>query len=293
MPGPETYIVLLFIALLAGVGITAIGPGGIFLTIALFALLPLAPPVIAGTASATFVVTGLLGSAMYLRSGELTRRENRTLALLLSAASVAGALAGTRLNPLLPTRVFGILLGAMAIATGLLIIVKRRRGARRTERGTRRTEPDEHTTNGVAPHGSRRAERQPSPAEPHLNNGVSEVPGHIYVILLGLGIGLLGALLGVGGPVLAVPALVVLGVPILAAVAVAQVQSVFVAAFATIGYAVQGAVSWPLALWVGVPQLVGALAGWWIARRTAPEKLEIVLGVALVGVGVYLLIAGA
>lgn len=262
MPGPEILLVLVLIAFLAGIGITAIGPGGIFLTIALFFLLPVAPPTIAGTASATFVATGILGSVMYLRSGELARAANRRLATLLSVASVAGALTGARLNPFLPLRVFGMLLGAMAVSIGLLIIVKRLRQPR-----TR-------------------------PPEPPRNNSVSGVRGGTYVIILGFGIGAVGALLGVGGPVLAVPALVMLGVPILAAVAVAQVQSVFVAAFATVGYAVQGAVSWPLVLWVGAPQLVGALVGWWIARRTAPEKLEIALGVALVGVGVYLLNAG-
>lgn len=255
MPDLPLQILLAVIALFAGVGITAIGPGGIFLTIALYALLPIAPPTIAGTASATFVATGILGSIAYVRSGELTRLENRWMAWLLSLASIIGALAGAYLNPFLPRPVFGVLLGIMAILTGILIVSREVRGL-------------------------------------HPGSGLDSrsLQDRLTVGALGFGIGFAGALLGVGGPVLAVPALVVLGVPMLPAVAVAQVQSIFVAAFATLGYAAQGAVSWALALLVGVPQLVGALAGWWIARRTPPGRLKVILGIALAGVGVYLLL---
>lgn len=255
MPEPGLQLLLVVIALLAGVGITAIGPGGIFLTIALYSLLPIPPPVIAGTASATFIAAGLVGTATYLRSGELAARESRGLAGWLAASSVVGALAGTLINPLLPKDVFGALLGLAAIATGALIVVQRVRGLR--------------------PRGSFR---------PESGAGRAGVAG------LGLAIGVSGSVLGVGGPVLAVPALVLLGVPMLTAVAVAQVQSVFVSAFATLGYAVQGAVSWPLAVLVGVPQLVGVVAGWWVAQRTDPDRLKVVLGCVLMGIGVYLLL---
>ncbi|HSH44952.1 MAG TPA: sulfite exporter TauE/SafE family protein [Longimicrobiales bacterium] len=257
MGDPYTQVALVIIALLAGVGITAIGPGGIFLTISLYALLPITPPVIAGTASATFIATGLVGTYIYARSGQLTAGPNRLLAVLLSGASIAGALAGAAINPLVSKALFGGLLGVMAIAAGVLIVVQQARGL------TPKAELDPGTTRG-----------------------------QVITVGIGLGIGLAGALLGVGGPVLAVPALVVLGVPMLIAVAVAQVQSVFVSGFATIGYMFQGAVSWPLALLVGVPQLLGVLAGWWIALRTEPRKLKFILGGVLVAVGIYLILRG-
>ena len=250
-----TAALLVIIALLAGVGITAIGPGGIFLTIALYALLPIDPPVIAGTASATFVATGILGSYIYTRSGELSGRPAWRLALWLGGTSVLGALAGTVLNPLLPKRTFGILLGLFSMAVGALIAYREVRGL-----------------------------------TPRTSVSIETGRGKVIITAIGFLIGLSGALLGVGGPVLAVPALVILGVPMLLAVAVAQVQSIWIAAFATLGYAAQGAVSWSLALLVGLPQLVGALAGWWLAQRTSPRRLKIVLGVALIAVGLYLLV---
>ncbi|HBX66670.1 MAG TPA: permease, partial [Balneolaceae bacterium] len=46
----EIMILLLIIALVGGICITTIGPGGIFVTIALFAMLPLDPSTVAGTA---------------------------------------------------------------------------------------------------------------------------------------------------------------------------------------------------------------------------------------------------
>ena len=109
---------------------------------------------------------------------------------------------------------------------------------------------------------------------------------------IGLGVGLPGGLLGVGGPVLAVPLMIVVGVPMLLAVALAQVQSVFIAAFATWGYALQGAIDWWLAVLVGVPLLVGTLLGWWIAQRVAPERLRGALAWVLMGLGLYLLLGG-
>lgn len=249
----ELQLLLALIAFLAGIGTAAIGPGGIFLTISLFALTALSPSQVAGTASATFIATGFFGTAVYLRSGELGRRESRHLALMLGATSVVGALLGAQVNTRISPAIFGALLGLATGGTGILIIYREWRGL-----------------------------------SPRLRLDFGSSSGRPVLLALGFGIGILGGLLGVGGPVLAVPALVVLGVPLLTAVAVAQVQSVFVAVFATAGYVLHGAVVWPLALWVGVPELAGVLVGWKIARRVEPAKLKLVLGAVLILLAPYL-----
>lgn len=253
LPSLDTQIILILVALLAGVGITAIGPGGILLTIALHALTALPPPVVAGTASATFVAAGLLGSATYVRSGELASRWNRRLAGWLSASSVLGAVAGSWINSFFSRDQFGALLGLATALAGAVILAQRLWG-------------------------------RPQAVEEPVVRG-----GRVGMALLGLALGFACALLGVGGPVFAVPALVLMGVPMLSAVAVAQVQSIFIAAFATAGYAVQGAVSWRLGVLVGIPVLIGVVGGWWVARRTDPSVLKIILGVVLIAVGGYLL----
>lgn len=243
---------LVAIALVGGVAITLIGPGGIFVTVALHAFgYPAA--VVAGTASAAFIGTGLVGSAAYWRSGHLADAGVRRDTLALSAASVAGALAGSWLNSFLDRGSFGLTLGLFVGATALLILYRERRGLGSVagfEAGSRRS--------------------------------------LVVMVGLGLAVGVPGGLLGVGGPVLAVPLLILVGVPMLTAVAMAQVQSVAIAAFATAGYAARGAVDAELALVIGVPLVVGTVVGWRLAQRVDPGRLKTLLAVVLLAVGVYL-----
>jgi len=247
---------LVVVAFVGGIGITTIGPGGIFVTVALYVLTPLSSAAVAGTAHATFIATGVIGAAAYRRSGELLEGDGRALAAILSVTGILGALAGSRLNALVSRRLFGLLLGATAAVTGLTLAYREWRGLR-----------------------------------PAVAVDATTRRGQATVGAVGTAIGVAAGLVGVGGPVLTVPALVVLGVPILVGLAAAQVQSVFISGFATAGYLSHDAVSFPFVLLVGTPQLAGVVAGWAIARRVDPGRLKSVLGIVLVGVGAYLTVA--
>lgn len=244
----ELACLLFVIALFAGVGISAIGPGGIFVTIALFLLVPVSSATVAGTASATFIATGLLATILYQRSGDFAIGNTREVAVILSVVGVFGALAGSWANLGLPDEIFGYSLGAFVAVVGGIIVYREAVGLKPTDWLGRQ----------------------------------STATRRLVVGAVGFGVGFLGGLLGVGGPVIAVPLLVVLGVPVLQSLAVAQLQSIFIAGFATVGYALGGAVSLPLAVLVGVPQLVGVYFGWRIAHQVEPRRLRIVLGVVLV-----------
>ncbi len=255
---PEMAILMFVIALVGGFCITTIGPGGIFVTIALFALLPLDPSTVAGTASATFIATGIVGSLGYLRSGHLRTKEAMKGALILSIASVIGAFAGSQINTLLDASTFAVLLGLFVFFTGLLILYRKK--------------------NQLVP-------------EKKLQ--MDTVKGMLYLSGVGIAVGLPGGLLGVGGPVLAVPILVVLGVPMLLSVALAQVQSIFISGMATAGYMIHDAVDWWLALFLVVPLLIGTVAGWMAAQKIRAARLQIFLAVVLVILGIYLMAGGA
>lgn len=246
-------LLLVSIGFLAGIGITALGPGGVFVTIALYALTTLTTGAVAGTASATNIAAGLLGSVAYARSGELLTAQNQRLALVLSVTSVLGALIGVRTNTLVSERLFGMLLGGLVILIGVLVWYRERTGPRT------RYAIDPRSRAGLATGG-----------------------------IVGVGVGIPAGLLGIGGPVLAVPLLVVLGVPLLPALAVAQVQSVFIAGAATIGYLAQGAVSVPLMVVIGLPELVGILVGWRAAQTVDTSQLKRALAVVLTVLGPYL-----
>jgi len=248
--GFPPLVVLVVIAFLSGIGITTLGPGGIFVTIALYSLTSIPSSMVAGTAHTTFIATGLVGSVAYVHSGEMKAGQGRVMALILSLSSVIGAPLGAYINSFLPRTIFGVLLGVVAMATGINIVYRERRRLSSL-----------------------------------YQLDVTVRRGQITLGGVGFALGAVSGLLGVGGPVLAVPALILIGVPMLLAIAVAQVQSIFIAAFATTGYLLQDSVSLPLATVVGVPLLVGAIVGWKIAHLVNPAKLKIALGVVLIAVG--------
>jgi len=244
------FVALASVAFVAGIGITTVGPGGVFVTAALHGLTDLSSASVAGTASATFVATGLVGSAAYARSGELSTGPAREAAVVLSGAGIAGALVGTRMNLLVGDALFGSLLSAFLIGTAGLIVYRELVGI-----------------------------------EPGSLLGGPTFSRRILLGGTGGTVGVLGGLLGVGGPVVAVPALVGLGMPMLRALAVAQVQSIFLSLFAAIGYGAVGAVDPALALLVGLPQVIGVLLGWRVAHLVPARQLRIALAGTLVVVG--------
>jgi uncharacterized protein len=250
---PTLVFVLVVIAFVSGIGITTIGPGGIFVTIALYSLTSLSSGEVAGTAHAMFIATGVVGSVAYLYSGEMRTGEGRALAIVLSVSSVLGALAGASVNAYVSRGVFGALLGGVAMAVGAIILYRERRGF-----------------------------------APLVDLDPLERSGQFALGGLGFVLGVASGLLGIGGPVLAVPALVLAGVPMLLAVAVAQVQSIFIATFATVGYALQETVIVPLVIALGIPLLAGVVAGWKVAHLVDPARLKVALGIVLLGVGPYL-----
>lgn len=238
--------------LVGGIGITAVGPGGVLPTIGLFALTGLSPAEVAGTAIVTHVATGALGTAAYTRSGQLREPETRRTALILSATAVVATPIGVLINAVVSERGFGLVLGVLvALVAGLVWYRERHRPA------------------GTLTH-------PPTP------------------LVAGLGVATAAAsgVIGIGGPMLTVPLLVAWGVPVLEALASAQAQSIVIAGVGTLGYLAHGAIDWPLAALVGVPELAGVLLGWKIAHALPTRSLKYALVVCLFAVAPYLALHG-
>lgn len=256
---PSLLVLLAVLGLLAGVGITALGPGGVLATIALFALTPLSPAQVAGTAIATHVATGALGTAAYARSGQLREPATRRTALLLSGTAVLGTPLGVLVNTAVSGRAFGVLLGVF-VALVAVLVWWRERGA--------------------------------ASGPPPLSPRSAAHPSAAVVCGVGLFVAAASGVFGVGGPMLTVPLLVALRVPVLSALAAAQAQSVVIAGVGTLGYVAHGAVDWPLAVLVGVPELAGVLIGWAVARALPTRTLKIALVVTLLALAPYLALHG-
>lgn len=257
-------VALAVIALVGGIGITAIGPGGVLPTIGLFALTSMPPAAVAGTAIVTNVPAGIVGSWAYLRSGQLTKPEIRRTALILAGSALVGTPLGVWVNAMVSKQLFGYLLAAIVGAAGLLLWW---REARSTKAAT--AAAAESTAVGTAE---------------------SATPGPWAIRILGFAISLVSGIIGLGGPMLAVPLLLVMGVPLLEAVAASQVQSIVISGVGAAGYAAQGSIDWAMAAIIGVPLLAGVIIGWKIGTILPVRTLRFVLVAVLLALAPYLAI---
>ncbi|NLU73902.1 sulfite exporter TauE/SafE family protein [Streptomyces sp. HNM0575] len=253
---PLVLALLALFGLLGGIGITAVGPGGVLPTIGMFLLTGLSPAGVAGTAIATHIATGALGTVAYTRSGQLREARTRRIALILSATALVGAPLGVLFNTLVGGRGFAVLLAAAVATTGILVWVRERRTAARED----------------------------GPGTTDLRPVVTGAVGLLVSVAAGL--------FGLGGPMLSVPLLVVCGLPLLPALAAAQAQSVVIASVGTVGYVVHGSVDWALAALVGVPELAGVMIGWKIAHAVPTRKLKYALAGTLLALAPYLALHG-
>jgi uncharacterized membrane protein YfcA len=247
---PLLLVSLALFGLVGGIGITAVGPGGVLPTIGMFLLTSLSPAGVAGTAIVTHIATGALGTAAYTRSGQLRAAATRRLAAILAATAVVGTPLGVLLNTMVSGRGFGILLAVAVTITGVLVWAREHRAV-------------------------------PGDDAPARLSSV-------VTVMVGLVVAVAAGLFGLGGPMLSVPLLVICGLPVLPALAAAQAQSVVIAGVGTVGYLLQGSIDWPLAAVVGVPELAGVLIGWKIAHAVPARQLKYALAGTLLILAPYL-----
>ena len=247
-----TVVGLMLLGLVGGIGITSLGPGGILPTIGLFTLTGLSAPVVAGTAIVTHIATGLAGSAAFFRSGQLRLPDTRRTALVLAATAALGTPLGVIINSYVSDRAFGIVLAILVTVAAALIWVRDRQGD---------------------------------------GGGAGGHPRTAVIVGLGVAVAVLSGIIGIGGPMLAVPALIACGIPVLESLAASQVQSIVIAVVGSVGYATQGSIDWKLAVLIGVPELVGVFVGWRIAHALPSRVLKIALIVALLALAPYLALA--
>ena len=112
-------------------------------------------------------------------------------------------------------------------------------------------------------------------------------PGPAAMFALGLAVGLGSALTGTGGPVLVIPLLMLWRQPLALTMAAAQGVQLPVAAAATAVHAAAGGIDWAAGCLLGVLLLAGSLAGHHMGRRLAAERLQTLVALLLLAVGVW------
>ena len=149
-----------------------------------------------------FLISGVLGSVTYYKEGNLEVRP----AAVMSAGSLLGALAGVRVNLLIPEDTMQIILYAVVLISGISILLR----------------------------SSGKEEGKKDPAV--LSRGKL-----FFYFLLGIVTGAVCAASGAGGPVLVMPLLTLLGFPAHTAVGMSLFNSIFIALPAAAGYLWHGA----------------------------------------------------
>jgi uncharacterized protein len=252
-----TLILLALFGFAGGVGTTALGPGGVLVTIGLFLLSGLPPAAVSGTAITTNLGAAILGTGAFARSGQLRGADTRRMAAVLMAAAVVGTPVGVLVNAQVSGGAFGILLGVCVGAIGVLLYLRDRNR-------------NSHANRGRGP-------------------AATGVPAARIVAPIGFAVATVSGLFGLGGQLLSVPLLISIGAAMLPSLGAAQAQSIVIAGVGTIGYALRGAIAWPLVPVVGLPLLAGALVGWRITQSVPTDRLRSLLALALIVTGAYLI----
>lgn len=130
--------------------------------------------------------------------------------------------------------------------------------------------------------------------EKHLNLAAASLGArNVGLFLLGGSVGFLAGLTGAGGPVISVPAMIILGFSPLASVAVAQPFQMMATASGSMGNLFLGAVDLPMAGLIALFQCIGVMAGIRVAHLLNTERLKMTVAVTCIGTGLYLLIREA
>lgn len=115
----------------------------------------------------------------------------------------------------------------------------------------------------------------------------------VFLFFLGFGIGLICSLSGAGGPVLAVPLLMLMGIEVHEAIGISLYESIFIAIPALIGFSLQIEFMrfLPILVVAGFSHLIGIFLGSRYAGNISQKTLKFGIAVISIGVSMWKLIS--
>src|SRR5687767_9491746 len=234
---------------------TLVGVGGGFLVVPLLLIIYKLPPAAAAATSLLVVLlNSVSGSVAYVRRGRVDIRTG----LLLAAATLPGAcFIVPGLAERIPERAFKIGFGLFLMMMAALLFFRPERRA---------------PASGAAPRKGlwrvRRSFRDGAGATVDYEFDV------VLAVVLSFVVGILSSMLGIGGGIVHVPALIhLMGFPVHVATATSQFVLAFTAAAGVANYSSGGHVLWPLAAVVGAGVIVGAQVGARLSQRMKGTRI--------------------
>ncbi|MGQ0714246.1 MAG: sulfite exporter TauE/SafE family protein [Gemmatimonadaceae bacterium] len=253
---------------------TLVGVGGGFLVVPLLLITYKLPPAAAAATSLVVVMLNATsGSITYVRRGRVDIRTG----VMLAAATIPGAFfIGPELAERTPERAFRIGFGIFLLAMAALLFFRPERQASAPRTTSRR--------------GAWRIRRSFRDANGTVTEYEFDV---ILAVVISFAVGVLSSMLGVGGGIVHVPALIhLMAFPIHVATATSQFVLAFTAAAGVTRYASEGHVVWPVAAAVGAGVIVGAQVGARVSHRMKGSRIVRLLVLAVVVLGLRLVWSG-
>jgi uncharacterized protein len=267
----QHYIWLVPLGFLVGTYGTLIGAGGGFVLVPILLLLypKESPETITSISLAVVFFNALSGSAAYARMKRIDYKSGR----LFAFATVPGAILGAMTTYWIPRRAFDVVFGVLMIGSAIFLMSNPSGSSDPVSEGQARL----------------------------VTRKVTEADGTVHVysynpvlgVMISLGVGYLSSLLGIGGGIIHVPALVhLLNFPVHIATATSHFILVIMAFTGTAVHVKTGAFHnalWPTAaLSLGV--VFGAQLGARLSSRMHGPRIIRCLGMALGLVGVRILL---
>ena len=273
----DHYIVLLLSGFLIGCLGTLIGAGGGFILVPVLLLThpQLSPGIVTAISIAIVACNAVSGSIAYARS----LRINYRAGLLFAAFTIPGSILGVRLVKYMSPTLFNILFGLLMIALGTYLFVDK-------------SNPVTHADNSKNSMAWKHYEQTDRGGVKYIYS-YNQVTG----IIISLIIGFISPVLGIGGGIIHVPALVRwLKFPVHIATATSHFILAIMAASSVITHINQGSYNDPyvlrmvLLLCAGV--IPGAQVGAWFSHRLKGNTIIKALGICLALVGIRVLMQG-
>lgn len=269
---------LMSILLLVGLGFfvgtfgTLIGAGGGFILMPLLMMMyPDMPPDVLTSISLSVVfLNATSGSIAYARKKRIDYRS----ALIFAVATLPGAIIGAMITSVISRHLFNIILGLLLIAVSVFLMVKPQQGA----------------YSGKVNRG-KCVDRLVIDAEGEEHRFSFNIWTGILISFM---VGFVSSLLGIGGGIIHVPALIsVLNFPIHVATATSHLILAIMSLAGTIVHMVQGSFwqGWHTALSIGAGVVLGAQLGAGLSNKVKPKGIVLALAGALMIAGVRLIFA--
>ena len=273
---PDSPVIWIFLGLFVGTLGTLIGAGGGFILVPILLLTrpDLPPATVTAISMAIVAANAVSGSVAYARSGRIDFRAG----ILFALCTIPGSVAGVMTTAYIPKTLFHLLFGCLLLALGIFLFY------------TSGKEPKKQAT--------LQGTKWPVHRVTDKEGNVFEYPFRRNLgIFISVIVGYLSPILGIGGGIIHVPALVNwLGFPVYIATATSHFILAVMSSVSVVTNYFAGTyndpVVWHMVLWLAIGAVVGAQGGAWLSHRLKGNIIIRALAVSLGLVGLRILLSG-